>query len=182
MTWASYEGPLRRLVVAHKDQERGDLAAVLALLLGEVTEQVIDGLARPVLVPAPSSPSSRRLRGREPMLDIARRMPLRTPVPLAPVLRLRRRVRDQAGLAHRERESNLLGSMVVADSCAELLDRADVVLLDDVVTTGATLNEATRALLEHSGRSAGVSTVSAAVICATQRTHTREVGPALSPG
>lgn len=181
MTWASYEGPLRRLIVAHKDQDRGDLAGILAVLLSDVVDQVTDGLARPVLVPAPSSPASRRLRGREPMVDIARRMALSTRAPLAPVLRLRRRVKDQAGLAHQERESNLLGSMVVADPCSDLLDGADVVLLDDVVTTGATLNEATRALLEQPGGSGRVSTVSAAVICATQRTHTEDATLDLSP-
>lgn len=181
MTWAGYDGPLRRLVVAHKDQDRGDLAGILAVMLGEIVDQVTEGLARPVLVPAPSSPSSRRLRGREPLLDIARRMRLSTPAPLAPVLRLRRRVRDQAGLGHQERESNLLGSMVVADGCSDLLDGADVVLLDDVVTTGATLNEATRALLDQPAGSARVNTVSAAVICATERTHTGERDPALSP-
>lgn len=182
MTWAGYDGPLRRLIVAHKDQGRGDLAGVLAVLLGEVVDQVTEGLSRPVLVPAPSSPASTRLRGREPLLDIARRMQLSTPAPLAPLLRLRRRVRDQAGLAHQERASNLLGSMMVADGCAELLDGADVVLLDDVVTTGATLGEATRALLEQPGGTARVSTVSAAVICATERTHTPGRDPALSPG
>lgn len=184
MTWAGYDGPLRRLIVAHKDQDRGDLAGVLAVLLGEVVDQVTVGLARPVLVPAPSSPASRRLRGREPLLDIAGRLQLSAPVPLVPMLRLRRRVRDQAGLAHQERASNLLGSMTVADGCADLLAGADVVLLDDVVTTGATLNEATRALLEGPGGPARVSTVSAAVICATERTHTvgRESRRALSPG
>lgn len=181
MTWAGYDGPLRRLIVAHKDQDRADLAAVLAVMLGEVVDQVTVGLARPLLVPAPSSPASRRLRGREPLSEIARRMQLSAPLPLAPVLRLRRRVRDQAGLAHEERQVNLLGSMVVADGCAELLDGADVVLLDDVVTTGATLSEATRALLERQGGSAPVSTVSAAVICATERTHTVKADPGLSP-
>ncbi|NLW98068.1 MAG: ComF family protein [Actinomycetales bacterium] len=180
MIWSSYDGPLRRLIVAHKDQGRGDLADVLAVVLSEVVELVIDGLERPVLIPAPSSPRSRRHRGREPLLDIARRMGLSSDVPLAPVVRLRRRVQDQAGLSHGERAGNLEGSMTVVDCGARLLDGADVVLLDDVVTTGATLNEMTRAVLEHGGGSVRVSTVSAAVICATERTHTQDAAPGLS--
>jgi predicted amidophosphoribosyltransferase len=76
-------------------------------------------------------------------------------------------VRDQAGLDHRERRANLAGSMAVAPGAESVLAGADVVLVDDVVTTGATLAEARRAL--HTGGTGGPRSVRATVICATAR-------------
>ena len=171
LTWASYEGALRRLVVAHKDEDRTDALPVLATILGEVVEAAVAGLSAPVLVPVPSSPASRRTRGREPLLDLARAMRLTSHLSLVPALRVTRRVRDQAGLGQDQRRANQSGSMAVTAGVERFLDGADVVLLDDVVTTGATLAEAARALAGGSdgGASWRVASVRAAVICATQR-------------
>ena len=167
LTWGGYAGALRRVVVAHKDQDRTDVEPVLAVLLGEVVDAVLDGLEDPVLVPMPSSPASRRSRGREPLLDITRRIRTTRPVRIAPVLRIVRRVRDQAGLDHRERRANLAGSMGLHRGARSVLAGADVVLVDDVVTTGATLAEASRAL--HTDSRADPRSVRAGVICATAR-------------
>ena len=171
LTWGSYDGALRRLVVAHKDQDRADAAPILAALLSDVVEIALAGLAAPLLVPIPSSAASRRVRGREPLLDLARRMALPAPAPMVPALRVARRVRDQAGLGRLERSVKLAGSMVIVAGVEEFLDGADVVLLDDVVTTGATLAEGARALRPAAARSRQwrVRSVRAAVICATQR-------------
>jgi predicted amidophosphoribosyltransferase len=73
-----------------------------------------------------------------------------------------RRRRDQVGLGRADRAANLAGSMRAVAG----LDRRDVVVLvDDLVTTGATLQEATRAL-----RTVGVEPVGAAVVAATRTT------------
>jgi predicted amidophosphoribosyltransferase len=174
LTWGDYAGALRRIVVAHKDEDRTDVGPVLSALLGEVVEAALADLADrpdsdavPVLVPMPSSPASRRLRGREPLLDLTRAIRTGRPVRIAPVLRIVRRVRDQAGLDHRERRANLAGSMALAPGAESVLAGADVVLVDDVVTTGATLAEARRAL--HTGGTGGPRSVRATVICATAR-------------
>jgi predicted amidophosphoribosyltransferase len=170
LTWGSYEGALRRLVVAHKDEDRADTAPVLAELLSDVLGAAVEGLERPVLVPVPSSPAARRSRGRDPLLDLTRRARLPVPTRLAPVLRVTRRVRDQAGLGQVERRANLSGSMALRRGAEALLEGADLVLVDDVVTTGSTLAEASRALRDG-GRETGAapSSLRAAVICATQR-------------
>ena len=174
-TWGDYEGALRRLVVAYKDEDRADAAPLLAALLGDVVQAALDGLSEPVLIPVPSSPASRRARGRDPLLDIARRMRLPRPVPIVPALRVARRVEDQAGLGQDARRANLSGSMALLPGARDLLGGADVVLVDDVVTTGSTLAEAARALLSDrlaegtASRLTGVASIRAAVICATQR-------------
>lgn len=169
IAWGRYDGALRRLVVAYKDADRVDAGPLLAAPLGTVIGRALDGLERPVLVPIPSSAASRRTRGREPLLDVLRRVEVARPIPIVPVLHHHRRVRDQARLTHLERRDNLHGSLGVRPGWATTLRSADVILIDDVVTTGATLAEATRAILEHPEAGPVVSSVCAAVICATQR-------------
>ncbi len=73
-------------------------------------------------------------------------------------------VRDQAGLTAEARAGNLAGALVVRKARAPLVCDRRVVLVDDIITTGATLAEAARSL-----RTVGAEPVAAAVIAATQR-------------
>ncbi|MGP3686421.1 ComF family protein [Streptomyces sp. IBSNAI002] len=68
------------------------------------------------------------------------------PARVAPVLRLRRAVADQAGLGARERRENLAGALEACPGGARLTAGAGLVLVDDLITTGATLAEAARAV------------------------------------
>jgi predicted amidophosphoribosyltransferase len=81
-----------------------------------------------------------------------------------PLLRAGRRLADQAGLSSDDRAANLRGAHRVRRGAVALSTGAMVCVVDDVVTTGASLTEAVRAL-----RAAGVTVHSAAVIAATQR-------------
>ncbi|RDG30458.1 ComF family protein, partial [Streptomyces corynorhini] len=84
-----------------------------------------------------------------------------------PVLRQRRAVADQAGLGARQRLSNLSGALEVAVGGARLLEGGRVVLVDDLMTTGASLGEAARALRVVTGPGVpGFPPVSAAVVAA----------------
>jgi hypoxanthine phosphoribosyltransferase len=67
------------------------------------------------------------------------------------VLRQRRAVADQSGLNSRQRLDNLAGALAVAPGGARLLSGGPVVLVDDVMTTGASLAEAARAVRAVSG-------------------------------
>ncbi|QGN56711.1 ComF family protein [Nostocoides sp. HKS02] len=177
-----YEGPVARLVSAYKDAGRRDCAAVLGGLLASSLEASLGRHATtahllrrgdgPVLVvPVPSSRAARRRRGDAPMADLARRACDEfSPTELlpAPALAPRRRVADQAGLTAAQRAANLEASMQVRRSWEQIVDGAVCVVVDDVLTTGATLVEAARAL-----REAGAREVTAATICATQRRAAR---------
>jgi predicted amidophosphoribosyltransferase len=173
-----YEGPLAAVVAAYKDDGRRDCAPLLGALLAGALDAVVahsgaavDVLARhdgPILaVPVPSSAASRRARGDSPLVALAGHAVsgfAADELVVAEALRPRRRVADQAGLGARERAVNLEQSMVVQRRWEAAVHGAVCVVLDDVLTTGATLVEAAREL-----RSGGAVAVVAATICATQR-------------
>src|SRR5699024_10116819 len=118
----------------------------------------------------PSARANTRRRGDHPLAAVARaalrRIPPGSRPPLLPALRQTRRVADQAGLDSRRRAVNLAGAMVVPARHAQRLAGAPCLLVDDVITTGATIVEGARAL-----RAAGAHQVVAVTLAATQR-HT----------
>lgn len=111
------------------------------------------GSGTPVsLVPVPSAPWAVRARGHDPArrIALAAAGELRrtgTPARVVAVLRQRRAVADQSGLNSRQRLDNLAGALEVPAGGARLLAGGGrVVLVDDLMTTGASLTEAARAL------------------------------------
>lgn len=112
------------------------------------------------LIPIPSRPSAARLRGRQFINEISQNAAITFSIPIASPLRHRRRVRDQSGLHIEERWNNVEGAFVVA---GEHGLRGSVLLIDDLVTTGATLSEAARAL-----RYAGIKVVGAVTAALAQ--------------
>jgi predicted amidophosphoribosyltransferase len=78
-------------------------------------------------------------------------------------LRHSRAVTDQVGLTHEQRARNLAGALVVRPTATARLALRPVVLVDDVMTSGATLADAARAI-----RAVGGWPVGAAVLAATR--------------
>lgn len=115
------------------------------------------------LVPVPSSKASQRRRGRSFTVDLTQQISLRTAIPLNDCLTLSRRVSDQSGLSRIERVSNLKGAFALKSNA---IVRGELILIDDVVTTGATLREASRALNSQGFHAIG--SVSAVTACVAQ--------------
>lgn len=181
---AAYEDEARAVLLAHK--ERGELR--LAAALGEALASAVSAAcphphpharshARPparrrswrplLLVPVPSARRAVAARGHDP----ARRIALAAagvlrrggrPARVLPVLRQLRAVTDQAGLDARRRLENLTGALGAAPGCGRLLAEGPVVLVDDLMTTGASLAEAARAVRAAGGPVAGAAVVAAA--------------------
>jgi predicted amidophosphoribosyltransferase len=120
-----------------------------------------------LLVPVPSSRWARAERG----ADVVRRLALLAArrarssgacVRVLPALSLGRSVADQAGLGRAARAQNVAGAMRVRAGARRVVGCRACIVVDDVVTTGATALEAVRAL-----RAAGALPVGVAVSCAT---------------
>ncbi len=152
---AAYEGVVAAIVVAFKDSGRTDAAHALGGALRWAVSGALSLAADhrgPIeLTPMPSSRAAIRQRGYRPVelaLHAAR-------LPSSPTLRVVRSVRDQASLSAEERRHNLVGSMAAR---VDLSGRA-FVLVDDVLTTGASITEASRAIRAAGGRVLGAATI-----------------------
>jgi predicted amidophosphoribosyltransferase len=173
---ASYDGAVRALVVAHKEAGRLGLARWFGLALARSALAVAGAGPVPLrLIPVPSTKAARRARGHDPTLRTARyaAAALRfagVEAVVLPVLTHVRRVADQAGLDAAERAANLRDAFCVHPRRRQVLAAgpARLIVVDDIVTTGATLLEAVRALGADNHCVHGT-----AVVAATPRRLTR---------
>ncbi|WP_019182253.1 ComF family protein [Microbacterium yannicii] len=150
-----FAGVPARVMRAIKEDGRTGLARALAPALRTAMTEL--GAAEAVVVPLPTSRAAYRRRGyRVPDL-ISRRAGFR----IERLLRQARRTGDQRGLDRAERRRNVDRSLVATGAAGR-----KVVVVDDVVTTGASLAEAVRAL-----RAAGADVVGAVTVAATPRRH-----------
>jgi predicted amidophosphoribosyltransferase len=183
---ACYEGPVARCVVAWKDRGRLDLTRPLGGALAASVAALLAacGGAPPgavvLLVPVPSSGAALRARGTDvaaALARAARRELARAGVPteVARMLRQRRRVADQAGLGAAGRRANVTGAFALRSGARPA--RRLVVVVDDVVTTGASAAEACAVLRAGGARVAGVAAVAWTPRRGAERPQTR--GPVL---
>ncbi|MEH0419165.1 ComF family protein [Streptomyces sp. B21-083] len=156
-----YKDEVRAVLLAHKERGALALAGPLGTALAGAVRAGPAGALREgtgvLLVPVPSARRAVRDRGHDPArrIALAAAGELRgsgTSARVLAVLRQRRAVADQAGLNSRERLDNLAGALSVAAGGGRLLAGAGaVVLVDDLMTTGASLAEAARAVREAVG-------------------------------
>lgn len=150
-----YETAVRRVILAYKEQGRTDVAAALAAPLAAAVAATC-GSAPATLVPVPTSRGAFRRRGYDPVRLLLRKAGLRH----EPLLAAARGTGIQKRLSVEERAENLCGAYVARRH----LHGLRVVLIDDVLTSGATLGEAARAI-----RAAGGEVVGAATLAFTPR-------------
>lgn len=162
----TYTGPARRLVLAHKDQGRTSLTTPLGACLSTAVRAALaihaDFLPPVVLVPVPSRRMNRIRRGRSSVHELAQAACRDLPVGSSTqtLLRVGQPVRDQVGLSASERRQNLAGAFVATQYVSERQAvRHPMIVVDDIVTTGATAAEAVRALQAAGHRVLGVAAV-----------------------
>ena len=153
-----YKGPLRKLILRFKFG--GDLA--LARLLAGWLEDAARCLPVPdALLAMPQHPAHLRRRGFNQAQELARAFHFATSLPLRAHLLVRSRdSAPQATLNARLRATNVRGVFTASPA----VEGMRLWLIDDVMTTGNTLKEATRTLLD-----AGAAEVCALAVARTPR-------------
>jgi predicted amidophosphoribosyltransferase len=160
-------GVLRAALIAWKEHGRFGLSAPLSHLLAAATGQLVNPGRPAVMVPVPTSRRSRRARGADVVDELARASArllrgVGVDVRVAQALSYARSTHDQAGLDAEHRAANLTGAFRLR--AAGALVGRDVIVVDDILTTGATVTEAVRVLGAAGHRPIGI-----AVIAATPR-------------
>lgn len=185
-----FDGPAARLVSAYKDENERRLAGVLAASIacaldessswqtatkpargcasaevreikrlrtrhrgeGRFPENKLDAICF-----IPATQEAYRRRGFDHMEDVARKLGALLGLPVVDGL-MRGTAQDQRALNRTERIENTRGTFRVVEE----VRGAHILLVDDVITTGASVREAARALLER-----GACSVSGASVCRT---------------
>ena len=176
---AEFEDPLRTLISAFKDRGRTDVRWLLARLLTASVRAAVHTSVSPMrgagaraspwlVVPIPSAPDALKERGRFPLAELLNGLG-GLPVRCANVLETTRTVADQSGLDRAQRAANVAGAFRVRRSprARDHPQGCHVIVVDDVLTTGATLREGVRAV-----QAAGAESVVGAVIARTRSPST----------
>jgi predicted amidophosphoribosyltransferase len=159
---ARYTGPVRAAILAGKERGRRDLPPLLGVALGRGLCALQQAGVLPAefsLVPAPTKLASARARGGDPVTAMARAAATVLAdagrrVAVAPCLYLARGTRDSVGLTAAGRAANLARAVRFRREAAPPVGAA-VVLLDDVLTSGATMTRSSMTLFAHGLRPVG---------------------------
>lgn len=156
-----YEGRVRRVILAFKEQERTDVARALAVPLAAAVRAALaaatpgaaaaPGAGNVELALVPTSRAAWRRRGYDPVAVLVRRAGGRSTRVLLPS----RAKATQKKLGIADRAQNLRGAFVAA----RRLDGRRFIVVDDILTSGATISEAVRAIETAGGVVVGGATL-----------------------
>lgn len=165
---ARYGDNEKKLLHAFKENGQTSLAAFLAEPLTAILREWSTSLDLPILVPVPSSRENYQKRGFTPTKVLGKRVCNQSgrACDLIDSLRFQRNVFDQAHLDSEARSANLAGSMF---SDARVAGR-QVIIFDDVVTTGSTILEAARAVSVAGGIVVGFLGFAETILKTTSKT------------
>lgn len=153
-----YAGAYSKLIKAFKYGPKPDLGTLLGDLLAQqlVSQEQCSSLD--LICPIPLHHRKHKARGFNQAAILAEAIGEALALPVEPEMLLQvRRSKDQIGLSLEERFANVEGVFAVAPEFD--LTGASVLLVDDVTTSGATLNDAARALLEAGALSVAAATI-----------------------
>ena len=157
-----YEGVLKEAIHRFKYGGVFPLAKAFGDLLQPILKALCQDYPADVMIPVPLHIRRLRERGFNQVLILVKELNKRFGIPYGE--RVLRKVKDtpvQSALKKKERRKNLRGAFEVQDQAA--IEGKAVVLVDDVYTTGATVNECSRALLKAGAARVAVLTVARAL-------------------
>lgn len=165
-----YEGGLARAIVLMKYERIEPLGAWFAKQLLKAARRIPPQYSADVVVPVPLHRTRQKERGFNQVDLFGRPLARKLGLPYRPVLLKRERARPEKHLLHfEERWEAVRGAFVIRDGGR--VDNLRILLLDDVMTSGATLDACSHALREAGAKSVAGLTIARAV---RQGTRVRE--------
>lgn len=161
-----YDGAAARAVMRMKENDDPLSVAYFADVLADTVHQHYEDIFFDGVVFVPATRRDYRRRGYNPGEWVARETAKRLKLPCLPYLRKIYETAPQKRLSAEQRGGNLLG---VYDVTEETLEGKTLLLIDDVVTTGATLDECAKMLKIY-----GAEAVYAATVAATRKQKEKE--------
>ena len=144
------EGTLQQIVHLLK---YGGMKSIGELLGREVGKRMLANpgfLSQDSLIPVPLNKLKQRERGYNQAEYICRGISRETRIPVRSSLIIRRRYTEsQTGLDRDRRRENVRGAFVLNPDCRAFVEGRSFILVDDVITTGSTVNACARELMEH---------------------------------
>ena len=163
LSFGEYEAGLRILIHLLKYEHATPVAAPLGKMLARASGELVDASATPVVIPVPLHRRRRRSRGFNQSELIARaavkHLPRKLEVLTGALIRQRDTV-SQVGLSREERIENVRDAFCVAQPSP--IQGRDILLVDDVMTTGTTLSECARVLKQAGAKRVWAVTVARA--------------------
>jgi len=158
--FAPYDAPLDRLILQFKFQQKLAIGKKLGLLMAQdikMRQLVLPDL----LIPVPLHATRLRQRGYNQALEMARPIAkeLKLPIDLYSCIR-KKPTTDQIGLSAKLRKSNLKGAFIVNSDFSD----THVAIVDDVMTTGSTVNELSQQLINAGARRVDVWVCARAIL------------------
>lgn len=140
-----YEGPIMEAVHRIKYSGRSDIINSLVPVLVKFTRNWLSDTNKMLIIPVPLHKKKLRQRGYNQSVLIARKIHRQLGAELDYLsLKRIRYTKTQTGLNVRERQRNVKGAFEVCDE--SIISGRDVILVDDVATTGSTMNECAKEL------------------------------------
>lgn len=156
----TYSPVAKNILLAAKEQSVKSADLLVQRAMQTSLENLFKKYSSCALIPIPSSSAANRRRGRDFLYEMAVKVGKELGVGVLPLLQHQRAIRDQSKLDIKSRCENLSMALTVKPAFRGNYLAEKVVILDDLLTTGATINEANRALTQ-----AGFKVQAAATAC-----------------
>jgi len=165
-----YRDLLRRLLLQMKRDRDGTLASNMARLFLDERDDLLQTFAPDIIVPVPMHFVRRWYRGVNNPVFFAHEIGHHLNVPVLPgLIRRTRYTKPQFRLKPKQRLTNVRGAFAYTGKKSQLSGK-HLLIVDDIMTTGATCNEVAKVLME-----AGAARVSVAVFARAEGMSTREL-------
>ena len=145
-----YDGMLQTPLYEFKYQKRIANGHALSLAWNSLLSWQLENIAANYLLPVPLSTQKLLLRGFNQSWEITKRIQCGRHVKKSPYLLQRHHYPEhQAGSTLSDRHLAIRGMFYIQESCIEQLQNKTIIVFDDVMTSGATLNEIARVLKDN---------------------------------